>query len=146
MALGNRLKQILDERNITVKDFAEKIGVPATTLYSFIKRDSMDAKLDLLLKICDGLNMPLDVFLARQVQLPFNDGGTTNIVDLTYLDDKDAIQAAAMLGMLHDGCIKVTGSKIDTNDYVYFDSEEYTPEELNKIKEYAEFLKSQRNK
>lgn len=64
MALGNRLKQILNERGITVKDFAAKIGVPPTTLYSFIKRDSETGKLELIAKICDGLNMDISKFLT----------------------------------------------------------------------------------
>lgn len=63
MALGKRLKQILDEKGVTVKDFAAKIGVPATTLYSFIQRDSSTGKLDLLAKICQGLDIDLsDLF------------------------------------------------------------------------------------
>ena len=60
MAIGNRLKQLLDERGMTVKDFAQQIDVPPTTLYSFIKRDGQDIKMDLLMKICCGLGVNLD--------------------------------------------------------------------------------------
>ena len=66
MALGDKLKQILIERNITVKDFATQIGVPPTTLYSFIKRDSETGKLDLLVRICIGLNMNIEDFIGLE--------------------------------------------------------------------------------
>lgn len=63
MALGTKLKQILNERGITVKDFAIQIGIPPTTLYSFIKRDSETGKLDLIGKICKGLGIDITEFL-----------------------------------------------------------------------------------
>lgn len=63
MALGTKLKQILNERGITVKDFAIQIGIPPTTLYSFIKRDSETGKLDLIGKICKGLDIDITEFL-----------------------------------------------------------------------------------
>ncbi len=64
MALGTKLKLLLIERGMTVKEFADKIQVPATTLYSFITRDSNNAKLDLLQKICTGLDIPLEQLLC----------------------------------------------------------------------------------
>lgn len=63
MGLGKKLKQMLDEKNITVKDFAIKIDVAPTTLYSFIKRDSTNGKLELIAKICIGLDISLSEFL-----------------------------------------------------------------------------------
>lgn len=63
MALGSKLKMMLSERGITVKDFAAKIQIPPTTLYSFIKRDSSTGKLELIAKICKGLDMDISEFL-----------------------------------------------------------------------------------
>ncbi len=63
MALGKKVKELLQQKNMTIKELAEKIGVPATTLYSFISRDSKTGKLDLLEKICIGLNIELDDLL-----------------------------------------------------------------------------------
>ena len=79
MALGTKLKDILTERNITVKDFAKQIGVPATTLYSFIKRDSEDVKLELITKICNGLGIKVTDFLKT---LDYIDGKPSTIFDL----------------------------------------------------------------
>lgn len=63
MALGKRLKDLLHEKNITVKEFANLIGVPPTTLYSFIKRDSDTGKLELINKIANGLDMTISEFM-----------------------------------------------------------------------------------
>ena len=68
MALGNKLKELLAERGITVKDFAQDIGVPSTTLYSFIKRDSETGKLELIAKICQGLEISINEFLTCELQ------------------------------------------------------------------------------
>jgi DNA-binding Xre family transcriptional regulator len=66
MGLGLKLKKILQDRNMTVKELATKIDVPATTLYSFIKRDSNTAKIDLIEKICDGLNLQVYDFVGEK--------------------------------------------------------------------------------
>lgn len=60
MAIGRKLKQILDERNITIKEFAQQIDVPPTTLYSFIKRDSENPKIDLMKRISHALNIDIN--------------------------------------------------------------------------------------
>lgn len=64
MALGTRLKQLLNERGLTVKEFANHIGIAPTTLYSFIKRDSENANIELIIKICEGLNIPINELLG----------------------------------------------------------------------------------
>lgn len=63
MALGKNLSELLHERNITVKEFADRIGVAPTTLYSFIRRDSKTGKLNLIDKIARGLGMSIEDFL-----------------------------------------------------------------------------------
>ena len=86
MALGTKLKDLLTERGITVKDFAKQIGVPPTTLYSFIKRDSDDVKLELVTKICNGLGIKVTDFLKT---IDCIDGKTTTIFDLTNFDENE---------------------------------------------------------
>ncbi len=81
MALGSKLKMMLSERGITVKDFATKIQIPPTTLYSFIKRDSSTGKLELIAKICKGLEIDISEFLK-------DDDG---IIDLTSFDKEESI-------------------------------------------------------
>ena len=47
--IGTTLKNLLDEREIKVNEFARQIKVPAQTLYSIIRRDNMKIDFELLL-------------------------------------------------------------------------------------------------
>ena len=156
MALGTKLKDLLTERGITVKDFAKQIGVPPTTLYSFIKRDSDDVKLELVTKICNGLGIKVTDFLKT---IDCIDGKTTTIFDLTNFDENE-------IEKVHDKIIDESKTPTIANrfdgdkhflDYLIpdkntliskiskqFYDDHYTREELQKISEYAEFIKSQR--
>lgn len=59
MALGKKLKNILKTKNMTVKELSKLTDIPATTLYSFISRDSETGKVDFLNKICETLGITL---------------------------------------------------------------------------------------
>lgn len=135
MALGTKLKDILTERGITVKDFAEQIGVPPTTLYSFIKRDSDDVKLELITKICNGLGIKVTDFLKT---LDYIDGKPTTFLDLTNFDENEINKVSQKITE------EMTGKPITIA--AHFDGDEYTEEEIKKISEFAEFVKSQRKK
>lgn len=56
MGYGSKLREILQKQNLTVKELSDKTGIPATTLYSLINRDSSKIDTDTLIKICDVLD------------------------------------------------------------------------------------------
>lgn len=118
MAIGNRLEMLLAKKNLTVKEFAAQIGVPATTLYSFIRRDSSDARLSLVVKICEGL----DIEITDLLEIEFSEDGKVIILNPEHAQKKK------------------------DNSIALKDNEDFTPEELAKIEEYANFIKSQRKK
>lgn len=60
--IGTTLKNLLDDQGVNVNELSRRIGVSAQTLYSIIKRDNMKIDFDILLKICDALHIPVDVF------------------------------------------------------------------------------------
>lgn len=117
MALGTKLKTLLDKKGITIKDFAKQIDVAPTTLYSFIKRDSDTARIDLLAKICSGLGMEIDDFLDTQ----------PTDIELDYV-----------MKVMADSAEKERQARL----LAYFSG--YTEDELSEIKKFAEFVKSQR--
>ena len=93
MALGKRLKQLLDEKNITVKEFAQSIDVAPTTLYSFIKRDSPTGKLELIGKMAKGLDMRIDEFMAYDTAEALDTSERTVLKEWQkYLDLKEDTQ------------------------------------------------------
>ncbi|MDD7641644.1 MAG: helix-turn-helix transcriptional regulator [bacterium] len=66
MNLGSRLKQILEERGLTVTQFSKEAGVPAQTLYALINRDSNKADMDILIKILTALGMDFFAFMGAE--------------------------------------------------------------------------------
>lgn len=68
MNLGSRLKQILNERGLTVTRFSKEAGVPAQTIYALINRDSNKADMDILIKLLTALDM--DLFTLMGVEAP----------------------------------------------------------------------------
>jgi len=171
MALGNRLKQLLNEKGITVKEFAQRIEVAPTTLYSFIKRDSESGKLELLHKISMGLDMSISEFLDFDGAV--NDLGQTKIDNNLYgiessksMQEKiskklvsnkeknmtDLFSGSSSLAenFSKEQQLKQLSNNINKNMQqqmtiaAHFDSDEFTEEELEQIKKFAEFVKSQR--
>ncbi len=64
--IGSTLREVLDEKKISVSELSRLAGVPAQTLYSIIKRDSMKISFELLLHLCQALQVPIDRFFPRQ--------------------------------------------------------------------------------
>ncbi len=57
MGIGFRIKELLREKNLKIKDLAELAGVPLNTLYSITKRDSERVDPVILEKIAKALNV-----------------------------------------------------------------------------------------
>ncbi len=66
--IGTMLKKLLDERGMTVSELARRSETSPQTLYSIISRDNMKISFDLLLRICDELMVPVEVFYDRNTK------------------------------------------------------------------------------
>ena len=63
MGVGTRLKQILNDKNVTIKELSLMSGVSINTLYGITKRDNSTTKRDILIPISDVLGLPpLNIF------------------------------------------------------------------------------------
>ncbi len=60
--IGTTLKRLLQEQDMNVNELARKTGISAQTLYSIIKRDNLKVGVDVLLKICSALEVPIETF------------------------------------------------------------------------------------
>ena len=60
--IGTVLKELIEQRGVSVNELARSIGVSAQTLYSIVKRDNMKVDIEILVKLCNALNVPLEVF------------------------------------------------------------------------------------
>lgn len=64
MAIGIRLKEILKQKKMTVKQLSENSGVSENTLYGIIKRDNKTINPDIAAKIVDCLHIPINELLS----------------------------------------------------------------------------------
>ena len=62
--IGATLRQVLEEQGSNVNELSRKTGIPAQTLYSVIRRDGMKIDFDVLLRICEALDVPVERFYA----------------------------------------------------------------------------------
>ena len=58
MGNGQKLKEILKDKGISIRPLAQKSNVPPTTLYSIVQRDT-DVRYDIALKVSNVLNIPV---------------------------------------------------------------------------------------
>lgn len=58
MGYGQKLKGILDERDMSVRQLAKECNIAPTTLYSIVQRDT-DIRYDFALRIANALDIPV---------------------------------------------------------------------------------------
>lgn len=66
---GSMLKEILSEQNISISEFARRLGIPPQTLYSMVKRDNQKVDFDLMIRICSELHVPVE-HMCEGVSVP----------------------------------------------------------------------------
>lgn len=64
MAIGTRLKELLSEKKITVRELAAISGISENTLYGIIKRDNKTVKPNTAGKIADALQIPINELIS----------------------------------------------------------------------------------
>lgn len=72
MAFGKELGRVLDEKHMTVKKLANDTGIPVTTLYSAITKDSDTVNMDYLKRICKVLGSVYSTKLLKKMGLEFS--------------------------------------------------------------------------
>ena len=66
MGFGKRLKEILKERNMTIKELSKLSGISQNTLYSITKRDNTLARFDIVEKIASVLDIsPQELIISK---------------------------------------------------------------------------------
>ncbi|WP_405320113.1 helix-turn-helix domain-containing protein [Frisingicoccus sp.] len=70
MGIGSKLTKLMKERNTNANELSSKAGVPATTIYSLIKRDSNRVDIDSLIKIARALGVTAEYFCNEDQPTP----------------------------------------------------------------------------
>lgn len=66
MGIGNKLSELLKERNMTVTELSRRINVAPTTVYSIIQRNNKKVDIDVLLDIADVLGVTAEYFCNEE--------------------------------------------------------------------------------
>ena len=64
MAIGTRLKELLKQKKMTVKQLSNQSGISENTLYGIIKRDNKTINPDIAGKIVDCLEISINELLS----------------------------------------------------------------------------------
>ena len=104
------IKELIDRNWKSRRSFAEKIGIPPSTLASMIERGIGNASVDNVIKVCKGLGITTDELLRMA-------------------DDKESE------AKIKNPTIETIAAHID---------DDVTEDEIEDIKKYIEFIKSQR--
>lgn len=122
----NMLRKLREQKKLTQKEVAAALNI-SPAAYSLYEKGQREPKYDMLEKIANFFGVSIGYLL------------TGNNDYIYYHTDKSGIYE------LH----RKAFSNIIENEEpqtiaAHFDGDEYTEEELDKIKEFAEFVKSQR--
>lgn len=101
MLIGDKIRSIRKEKNMTISSLADEIGVTSGYI-SQIERDLIDPSLSVLRRICKALQTPLSVLFTEEVklgviaspaesrkQVRFEDKKTTYEFLTPYIKDRD---------------------------------------------------------
>lgn len=66
-AVVMRLQEILKERNMRVNELANRSGITPSTLYSMMDERRKEITINVIKKLCDGLDMTLGEFFSSPI-------------------------------------------------------------------------------
>jgi transcriptional regulator with XRE-family HTH domain len=107
------LEHLIEKTGLSKKAFAEKIGIPPTTLRSMLERGIGNASVDNVIKVCKGLGITIE-----ELENMANNETQKNSSGLPDLNDKDERDIQKELekiinNLSHDGYAAFDGQGID---------------------------------
>lgn len=91
MGIGIRLKKILDEKDVTLKELALMSDVSLNTLYGITKRDNETIKNDILAQIASTLNVPPQYILGLDDELSQRKEKDVDLFTTDFIDTEDGL-------------------------------------------------------
>lgn len=67
MGIGKVLSDLIEQKKTNANEIAKLANVPAQTLYSMIRRDSMKVDIDVLIKVSQALGVDVEYFYNKYV-------------------------------------------------------------------------------
>lgn len=133
MPTGSRIKEIRLKKGLTQNELGKMCHIAESTIRRY-ELGSLNPKIETLQKIADALGVPITELINCSYDIV--DGKEVKVFDLTDMSLPQVVEAVEHI---RDSC-----SNKPESITMHFSEEDYTEEELNKIREFAEFLKSKR--
>lgn len=110
MTIEERLKELIVKQYGTMKDFADHIGVPNSTLANILRRGVKNANVLTIIKICQALGINTDALAAGKI-VPIEEevSEPTKIEDI--IDD-------AKQKILNGGNLTLNGVPMEEHDLI----------------------------
>ena len=133
MPTGTRIKELRKQKGLTQKQLGELCGMYESQIRKY-ENGNANPKIETLQKIAFVLGVPITELINWHYDIV--DGEKVQVFDLTDMSLPQVVEAVERI---RDSC-----SNKPESITMHFSEEDYTKEELNKIREFAEFLKSKR--
>lgn len=133
MPTGTRIKELRKQKGLTQKQLGELCGMYESQIRKY-ENGNANPKIETLQKIAFVLGVPITELINWHYDIV--DGEKVQVFDLTDMSLPQVVEAVERI---RDSC-----SNKPESITMHFSEEDYTEEELNKIREFAEFLKSKR--
>ncbi len=75
MSINERLRQVIEAKGMTVKSFAEAVGIPLRSVHNYLSGER-EPSADVLIKIAQAMSVNLNWLLLNQDEMFF--GGSQN--------------------------------------------------------------------
>lgn len=85
MSIKDRLREIIDSQNMSIKAFAESMRIPLRTLYNYLSGDR-EPSTEVLVKIATELNINLNWLLLGQGEMYLANNTALSLEELMLLE------------------------------------------------------------
>lgn len=68
MGIGKKLAELIDQKGINANELAESTGITPSTIYSIIKRDNTKVDIEVLIRICEALDVNVEIFYQEYMK------------------------------------------------------------------------------
>ena len=134
MDIGQKIKELRKKQGMSQKDLADKLGITPVMISQY-ENEKRNPKLETLQKISDALEVDISEL-----------SDSLNI-KIAFLPNAKEDTMSSRLNEYWKRTANATGKDtINMTLAAHFDGDEYTPEELEEIRQFAEFVKSKRKK
>ena len=87
MGIGGILSDLIQQRGTNVNKLAQATSIPPQTLYSMIRRDSMKVDIEVLIRVCRELDVPVEYVYDKYkgAEVVNNDGYSEREISLIQM-------------------------------------------------------------